>query len=162
MKIVRQLVVIPKLPPALARLKELAYNLWWAFDPDGRELFRRVEFDLWERTYHNPVQMLGMVGQDRLNILAEDEGFLSQLDHTWQRFQDYMNSSHRFSHRETAGQVFAYFCAEFGLTECLPIYSGGLGLLAHGHEGRQACRDGGKDQDRQDGFRDRHGRFSFI
>jgi starch phosphorylase len=133
MNIVKRLVVVPKLPPALQRLKPLAYNIWWSFDPEGRELFRRLDSDLWERLYHNPVHMLGSVSQERLNMLADDEGFLSQLERTWQRFQDYLNSSHRFSHREAEGQVIAYFSAEFGLTEALPIYSGGLGVLSGDH-----------------------------
>ena len=133
MNIVKRLVVVPKLPGPLTRLKELAYNLWWSFDPEGRDLFRRLDPDLWERSNHNPVLMLGTVGQDRLNVLAEDEGYLSQLERTWQRIEDYLNSSHRFSHREVEGQVFAYFSAEFGLTECLPIYSGGLGVLSGDH-----------------------------
>ena len=109
MNIVKRLVVVPKLPGPLLRLKELAYNLWWSFDPEGRDLFRRLDSDLWERSGHNPVQMLGMVGQERLNLMAEDEGYLSQLERTWQRIEDYLNSSHRFSHREVDGQVFAYF-----------------------------------------------------
>ncbi len=133
MNIVKHLVVVPKLPSSLERLRELAYNLWWSFDPEGRELFRRLDSELWERLYHNPVHLLGMASQDRLNLLAEDEGYLSQLDRAWERFQDYVDSSHRFSHREVEGQVFAYFSAEFGLTECLPIYSGGLGVLAGDH-----------------------------
>jgi len=133
MDIVKHLVVVPTLPQPLRRLKEVAYNLWWSFDDEGRELFRRLDPDLWERLYHNPVHMLGMVSQDRLNLLAEDEGYLSQLERAWQRLQDYLNSSHRFSHREVEGQVFAYFSAEFGLTECLPIYSGGLGVLSGDH-----------------------------
>jgi glycogen phosphorylase len=133
MNIVKRLVVVPKLPGPLMRLRKLAYNLWWSFDLEGRELFRRLDPDLWDRTGHNPVQMIGSVSQERLNLLAEDEGYLSQLDRTVQRLDDYMNSSHRFSHREVEGQVFAYFSAEFGLTECLPIYSGGLGVLAGDH-----------------------------
>ena len=133
MNIVKRLVVVPKLPPALKRLSELAHNIWWSFDPEGRELFVRLDPDLWERLGQNPVQMLGSVNQDRLNLLAEDEGYLSQLERTWQRFQDYLNSSHRFSHREVEGQRFAYFSAEFGLTECLRIYSGGLGVLSGDH-----------------------------
>lgn len=133
MNIVKKLVVVPRLPAALERLKPLAYNIWWSFDQEGRELFRRLDPDLWERLGHNPVHMLGSVSQDRLNVLADDEGFLSQLNRTWQRLQDYLNSSHRFSHREAEGQVLAYFSAEFGLTEALPIYSGGLGVLSGDH-----------------------------
>jgi len=133
MNIVKRLVVVPKLPPQLERLKELAYNIWWSWDPEGRQLFRRLDPDLWERTYHNPVHMLGSVSQDSLAALAEDEGYLSQLERAWQRFRDYMESSHRFSHREVEGQTFAYFSAEYGLTECLPIYSGGLGVLSGDH-----------------------------
>ncbi len=133
MKIIRNIVVVPKLPPSLERLKSLAYNLWWAFDPEGRDVFRRVDPELWERLEHNPVHLLGAVSQERLDQLAEDEGYLAQLERTWQRFDDYVNSSHRFGHRETEGQTLAYFSAEFGLTECMQIYSGGLGVLAGDH-----------------------------
>ncbi|MFH1568736.1 MAG: alpha-glucan family phosphorylase, partial [Gemmatimonadota bacterium] len=124
--------VLPSLPPRLARLEELAQNLWWAWNHDALALFRRLDQDLWEETEHNPVRLLGEVSQERLEGAAREEGFLAQMDYVLDRFDRYMNRENPAGGAAAAPCV-AYFAAEFGLTESLPIYSGGLAMLAGDH-----------------------------
>jgi starch phosphorylase len=136
MKPIRTFTVIPSLPAALERLRELAYNLRWAWDHATIELFRRLDSDLWETTGHNPVLMLGTIDQARLEEAAKDEGFLAHLAGVCQSFDDYLagqNTWFRRSHGPADGPLVAYFSAEFGLTECLSIFAGGLGVLAGDH-----------------------------
>ncbi len=136
MKPVRTFTVAPKLPPALARLRDLAYNLRWAWNHDAIALFRRLDRELWETSGHNPVLMLGTIDQRQLEAVAADEGFLGHLERVSREFDAYMAgeaSWFRRVHDGGAGPLVAYFSAEFGLTECLPIFAGGLGLLAGDH-----------------------------
>ena len=136
MRPIRTFTVIPSLPPALERLRALASNLHWAWDHATIELFRRLDSDLWETTGHNPVLMLGTIDQARLEEAAQDEGFLAHLAGVCQSFDDYLagqNTWFRRSHGAADGPLVAYFSAEFGLTECLSIFAGGLGVLAGDH-----------------------------
>jgi starch phosphorylase len=125
--------VIPSLPAALVTLKELAYNLWWAWNPEAIELFLRLDRDAWEESGHNPVRMLGMVDQSAIDRAAQEDAFLAHLERVHLAFQRYMaapaNWYHK-NHEPLPDASIAYFCFEFGLTECLPIYSGGMGVLA--------------------------------
>lgn len=127
--------VIPKLPPKLEGLRNLAYNLCFSWRGEIRELFQRMDPRLWTDCGHNPVIMLGQVSQERLDQLSRDQGFLAQLDRVTQDFNRYLSQpripSANYS-PELPLQV-AYFSAEFGLSRCLPIYSGGLGVLAGDH-----------------------------
>ena len=128
--------VIPSLPTALEHLRELAYNLWWAWNLEAIDLFRRLDRDLWEESHHNPVQMLGTVRQERLEEAAEDEGFLAHLERVYNQFARYMKSQNTWynkNHGASEEPCIAYFSAEFGLTECLPIYAGGMAVLAGDH-----------------------------
>jgi starch phosphorylase len=126
----------PNLPSKLRRLREIAYNLWWSWDQEASDLFRQLAPDLWETTCHNPALMLETVSQKRLQELAHDKGFLANLEHVGGKFDEYMDNK-RTWYEKTRGAgketCIAYFSAEFGLTECLPIYSGGLGILAGDH-----------------------------
>ncbi|MBI2300227.1 MAG: alpha-glucan family phosphorylase [Armatimonadetes bacterium] len=126
--------VTPALPEALQPLRALAYNLFWCWHTEVIDLFRRVDRDLWEATGHNPVRMLGEVRQQRLAHLAQDEGFLAQMRRATERLESYV-AGDGYVRRGCEAQDLrvAYFSAEFGLTECLPIYSGGLGMLAGDH-----------------------------
>jgi len=135
MRTVRTFSVAPLLPKKLKRLGELAYNLWWAWNPDVIELFRRLDSDVWEQSRHDPVKLLGMVDQDKLKAAAEDEGFLSHLQRTCEAFDRYMIEPRWFQkeHADQQDMRIAYFSAEFGITDCLPIYSGGLGVLSGDH-----------------------------
>ena len=128
--------VKPTLPPQLERLRELAGNLKWCWDHELIALFRRLDEDLWEETDHNPVMMLGLISQQRYEELASDDSFLSQLRRAGQRFDEYMNGPMWYDKLCENGYVdplIAYFSLEFGITESLQIYNGGLGILAGDH-----------------------------
>ena len=137
MKPIRTFQVTPSLPAALERLVDLAYNLRWAWNHDTIELFRRLDSDLWEACGHNPVRMLGAVEQVKLEIAAADDAYLAHLDRVAQNFARYMAGEPHWFRRCHAKKddcpLIAYFSAEFGLTECLSIFAGGLGILAGDH-----------------------------
>ena len=124
--------VIPNIPPDLEGLSRLAYNLCFSWKDEIRDLFQRMDPRLWEECDHNPVLLLGLVSQERLNELSRDHNFLAQLERLTQNFNRYLSQPRILAedyYPEMPFQV-AYFSAEFGLTECLPIYSGGMGVLA--------------------------------
>jgi starch phosphorylase len=128
--------VRPALPERLKALEELAYNLRWAWDPETINLFRRLDRPLWEASGHNPVLMLGSLAQERLQELSEDDAFLAQLDSVAAGLRDYVANSRTWYQKQygpPSRPLVAYFSLEFGLTESLPIYSGGLGILAGDH-----------------------------
>ena len=129
--------VAPKLPPQLGRLHELTYNLRWSWDHESIALFRRLDPDLWEETGHNPEWMLGRMSQERLNALVRDASFMAHYARVCRSFDDYMSAEHTWFAARYGGQerqpVIAYFSMEFGLTECLQNYSGGLGVLSGDH-----------------------------
>src|SRR5271157_3369487 len=118
MKPIGTFSVIPSLPPAIERLRNIAYNLRWAWDHDTIELFRRLDRDLWESTGHNAVLMLGSIDQAELEAAAKDEAFLAHLDRTLKRLDAYMTSPSTWFHRtygHPGAMLVAYFSAEFGL-----------------------------------------------
>lgn len=152
MRPIRTFNVSPSLPPKLEPLRTLAYNLYWDWNLETKDLFRRLDADLWESSRHNPVLMLGTISQERLQEVADDEGFLAQMERASLQLETYLTErmwyrKHRsqtlpaiISHRQlvednhrSTPECYAYFSAEFGLTDCLPIYSGGLGILAGDH-----------------------------
>jgi glycogen phosphorylase len=127
---------LPALPDRLPRLRELAVDLWWSWNTQARQVFRTLDYPLWRATAHNPVRMLRTIPQATLERAAEDPAFVARYDtaiadldaaraarHTWwaQRFP------------EGDGRTIAYFSAEFALHQSLPIYAGGLGVLAGDH-----------------------------
>ncbi|MCE2472711.1 MAG: alpha-glucan family phosphorylase [Anaerolineae bacterium] len=129
--------VAPKLPLQLRRLHELTYNLCWTWDHEAISLFRRLDPDLWEETHHNPEWMLGLMDQGRLNALVDDTSFMAHYARVCQAQDEYMRAedswfARRFGHLQRP-PVIAYFSMEFGLTECLQNYSGGLGVLSGDH-----------------------------
>ncbi len=136
-KPIRTFTVTPVLPPALEPLRALAYNLHWAWDHDTIELFRRLDSDLWETTNHNPVLMLGVIEQTKLEAAAQDDSFLAHLERASADLQKYLDHEQGTWFSRTYGAVdgprIAYFSAEFGVTECLSIFAGGLGVLAGDH-----------------------------
>jgi len=124
------------LPKRIARLSELAYNLWWIWQPEAQRVFGRLDYDLWERLGHNPIRLLREVGRPRLNQAANDHEYLALYDRVCASFDSYMNQETTWTnqaHPELIGRPIAYFSMEFGLHETLPIYSGGLGVLAGDH-----------------------------
>jgi glycogen phosphorylase len=154
MKPVRTFNVSPSLSNRLEPLRRLAHNLHWDWNSETTDLFRRLDRDLWESSNHNPVLMLGTISQARLREVSEDEGFLAHMDRAARQLDDYLQErtwyrksrdqavvsrtvpadpAHADSTAHRSGECYAYFSAEFGLTSCLPIYSGGLGVLAGDH-----------------------------
>jgi glycogen phosphorylase len=129
-----QLEVNPKLPARLSRLDEIANNLWYSWDRPTRSLFARLGSKLWGAVGHSPKAFLKRVDQHRLNEAAEDPVFLGALAQVLSAYDTY-HDSHRRDHGPNLpeGSLVAYFCAEFGFHESLPIYSGGLGILAGDH-----------------------------
>jgi starch phosphorylase len=136
MKPIRTFSVIPSLPPQLERLRDIARNLRWAWNNDTIALFRRLDDDLWEQTGHNPVLMLGMIDQTRLEEVVVDDGFLVHLERVSRDLDAYLagrNTWFSRQHGALSGPLAAYFSPEFGLTDCMNIFAGGLGLLAGDH-----------------------------
>ncbi|HTL52005.1 MAG TPA: alpha-glucan family phosphorylase [Planctomycetota bacterium] len=135
MRVVHTYTVVPALPDRLAVLQDIAYNLWWCWNQEARDLFIRLDRDLWQETEHNPVAMIGRLSQERVDELMKDIGFLSHMDRVNNQLVQYLQTAPWWD-RETGGHqnlTLSYFCAEYGLHECLKIYSGGLGLLAGDH-----------------------------
>ena len=135
MKPIYTFTVVPALPDQLQHLRELACNILWSWDHETIDLFRRLDRDLWEESGHNPVRMLGTIAQDLLERAARDDGFLAQLERVCQKFDRYMEQTtwYQKTYGQSGEPLIAYFSAEFGLTECLPNYSGGLGVLSGDH-----------------------------
>ncbi|HSD67077.1 MAG TPA: alpha-glucan family phosphorylase, partial [Vicinamibacteria bacterium] len=125
--------VVPALPERLQGLRDIAYNLLWSWDDDLRVVFSRLDRDLWDSTYQNPVLMLGTIAQERLDALSRDESFLSYYDRALERLHAYLREPTWWDRRVQERPLVAYFSAEYGLAECLPIYSGGLGVLSAHH-----------------------------
>lgn len=133
---IRSFEVVPRLPESLQPLMDIAYNLWWTWHPEAVDLFLRLDRELWHECNHNPVKLLGAISQEKLNAAAHDEGFLAALERVLQNRERHMQRTpwlDTIGHKQPASATIAYFCAEFGLTECLQIYSGGLGVLAGDH-----------------------------
>ncbi len=139
----RTFTVLPNLPPELQGLHELAYNLWWCWNHDAIALVRRIDEAQFDQTEHSLVRILASVGQDRLELLKDDDGFMAHMSRVLEAQRRYLTASTWFheTHIKKAADPaaalqahrIAYFSAEFGLHESVPIYSGGLGLLAGDH-----------------------------
>ncbi len=132
---IHRFTVVPKLPERLGPLLDIGRNLWWTWTPEARALFQRISPEIWESEHHNPIKLLGQVGAARLDELAEDSIFLAHMDRVERGLNHYMKLAtwYERQHREKLGTSIAYFSAEFGLHESLPLYSGGLGILAGDH-----------------------------
>jgi starch phosphorylase len=124
------------LPKRIERLGELAYNLWWTWQPEAARMFGKLDYDMWERLGHNPIRLLREIGRPRLKQVVKDKDYLELYDDVFARFDAYFNETRtwtRRAHPEFDSNPIAYFSMEFGLHETLPIYSGGLGVLAGDH-----------------------------
>ncbi|PIE63697.1 MAG: alpha-glucan phosphorylase [Desulfobacterales bacterium] len=126
--------VVPSIPEKLSALSKIAENTWWCWNKKAVDVFRTIDPELWEKTCHNPTLLLGRVRQDRLSYLAEDPAFISSLEEAYSSMSEYLSREswfkRKYSDEVSEKEVIAYFSAEFGLHESLPIYSGGLGVLA--------------------------------
>src|SRR5690606_25655206 len=124
-------IITVSLPQRISRLTELAYNLWWSWHPDARDLFSTIDRTLWELTYHNPVKLLREVPAARLQMLAQDPSFLRRYDSVMLAFDAAMTAHDTWFAKtfpDLTGATVAYSSAEFGIHNSLPIYGGGLGI----------------------------------
>ena len=135
MSIVKRFVVTPSLPVKLQPLLQIAHNVWWTWSPEAIQLLRRVDSDLWEKHSHNPVALLGNLTTERVDELLRDAAFLANLERVRDELERYLTFETWFDHEHAADRKarIGYFSLEFGLHECLPLYSGGLGILAGDH-----------------------------
>src|SRR4029079_3284510 len=127
---------LPPLPERIRRLDELAANLWWSWQYKPRQVFRTLDYQLWRATAHNPVRMLWLVSRERLEQMSRDPDFLSIYDEAVAGLDGaYTSKEHWMGRRypDLADSTIAYFSAEFALHQSLPIYAGGLGVLAGDH-----------------------------
>jgi glycogen phosphorylase len=131
----RSFAVRASLPESLSALESIAMNLRWTWVPQAIDLFRWVDPDAWERSEHDPVRMLGMVSSERFAELADDGPFINFLSTLTDDFTDYSEGPRWFLRRKSDSPLesVAYFSPEFGVGEALPVYSGGLGVLAGDH-----------------------------
>ena len=124
------------LPKRLTRLGELAYNLWWTWNPDAERLFKLIDTDLWEEVYHNPIRFLKTIKRKKINAVTYDRYYLEFLDRVLKNFDEYMASQETWfatQYPEASQKELAYFSMEYGLHESLAIYAGGLGVLSGDH-----------------------------
>ncbi|HLJ81984.1 MAG TPA: alpha-glucan family phosphorylase [Ktedonobacterales bacterium] len=136
MKVLGRMAVFPAIPPRIGRLHELAYNLWWTWNTEAQALYAWIDGELWAKTEHNAVRVLLEAAPERLTALAGDAEFLRAYDRVLAAFDAYMRPESTWFSRTypgDTGKTIAYFSAEFGLHESLPIYSGGLGILSGDH-----------------------------
>ncbi len=132
---VRPFYVAPVLPEELAPLKDIAMNLWFSWNWDAVRLFIRIDAELWEEIYQNPIAMLSRVPQARFKELAQDDSFIANMERVQVELQDYLKRKKWFarSNDDYSDMQVAYFSCEYGLDEGLPVYSGGLGILSGDH-----------------------------
>lgn len=129
----RCMAIEPHLPMSLSMLNEIAYNIWWAWNMQAQELFESLSPDLWEYFEHNPVKLLKSIPLAEFEELQKDPVFMSKLSDVYQDFKNYMGEISLNSIIDPNRPIIAYLSMEFGLHESLPIYSGGLGILAGDH-----------------------------
>jgi starch phosphorylase len=125
-----------QLPDRVNRLEELAHDLWWSWNADARNVFRRLDYPLWRLTAHNPVRMLKLIPPQALERVAAEPEWLENYDRALARLDAARAARNTWCERECgdlAGRTIAYFSAEFALHQSLPIYAGGLGVLAGDH-----------------------------
>ncbi len=132
---IRSFRVVPSLPEPLKPLLEIARNVWWTWNPEAVTLFTRLDPELWTACHHNPIKMLGYMSQERLEQFSRDESYLHEIYRVYSGLHHHLTRQSWFDNRfpDAKDALVAYFSAEFGLTECFQIYSGGLGVLAGDH-----------------------------
>ena len=136
MYIFNRITVNPQLPKRIEKLGEISNNLWWSWNTEFLRLFQKIDMDLWEQCNKNPVKFLKQVSQERLEKVSKDISFLREYDKISENFENYMNSKNTWffnKYPENKKDIIAYFSAEYGLDETIPIYSGGLGILSGDH-----------------------------
>ena len=136
MYVFNKITVNPQLPKNINRLQEIANNLWWSWNSEFLRLFKKIDNDLWETVDKNPVKFLRRVSQERIERASNDDKFVKEYNKVVKNFDDYMTSKDTWFNKkypENKNDLIAYFSAEYGLDEIIPIYSGGLGILSGDH-----------------------------
>ncbi len=136
MYIFNRITVNPQLPKRIEKLSEVANNLWWSWNTEFLRLFQKIDKDLWEGCNKNPVKFLKQVSQEKLEEASKNIGFLKEYDRVVDNFDAYINSKNTWfskNHAKNKDDLIAYFSAEYGLDQTIPIYSGGLGILSGDH-----------------------------
>ena len=136
MYIFNKITVNPQLPKRIEKLSEISNNLWWSWNTEFLRLFKIIDKDLWETCEKNPVKFLKQVSQERLEAAATNTEFLKEYDRLAKEFNDYVTSKNTWfanKYPENKNDLIAYFSAEYGLDQTIPIYSGGLGILSGDH-----------------------------
>lgn len=136
MYVFNKITVNPQLPKRIEKLTEIANNLWWSWNTNFLKLFKQIDIDLWERVEKNPVKFLKLVTQEKLEAVCNSQEFLKQYDKFVDDFENYMKSKNTWfskKYQDNTNDLIAYFSAEYGLDQILPIYSGGLGVLSADH-----------------------------
>jgi len=136
MEFLSKVTAVPKLPEEINELTKISRNLWWTWNYDAQELFERIDKTLWVSSLRNPVYFLKNVSQKNLENILSDNDFMKLYEKVTKKFNSYMeekNTWFKTTHSDEQNGTIAYFCAEYGLHESLPIYSGGLGVLAGDH-----------------------------
>jgi starch phosphorylase len=132
---VRSFTILPALPETLRDLDFIARNMFWTWNLEFVDLFKRIDSNLWKACGYNPIKLLGTVAQETLEGLSENQGFICELQRAAEKLRAYLDSPTWFEKVSAKYDkpIISYFSAEFGIHECLPVYSGGLGILAGDH-----------------------------
>ena len=136
MYIFNRVTVVPQLPQRINKLSEIANNLWWSWNTEYLRLFEVMDPELWDVSEKNPVKFLKMISQEKIERAINDQEFLKKYDRVVENFENYMNSKNTWftkNYPNNKNDLIAYFSAEYGLDEIVPIYSGGLGILSGDH-----------------------------
>ena len=136
MYVFNRITVNPQLPKRIEMLSVIANNLWWSWNTEFLKLFKEIDIDLWDTVEKNPVKFLKNVTQEKLEECTKKSDFLKKYDKIVQNFNEYMNSTNTWFQKKytnNKSDLIAYFSAEYGLDEIIPIYSGGLGILSGDH-----------------------------
>ena len=136
MYVFNRITVNPQLPNRISKLSTIADNLWWSWNTDFLKIFKEIDIDLWEKVDKNPVKFLKLVSQEKLEQAVQNSSILKQYDKMVDDFEGYMNSKNTWYSKKypnNKNDLIAYFSAEYGLDETIPIYSGGLGILSGDH-----------------------------
>ena len=150
----KEITVKSSLPESIKKLEELARNIWWYWDAEAKDLFRKIDYNAWVEAQSNPVLLLNILSHDQLVELGENQEFIQKLNSIYERFSKYINAP-----KKADKPSIAYFSMEYGLTEILKIYSGGLGVLAGDY--LKEASDYGADMTAI-GFLYRHGYFTQL
>ena len=136
MYVFNKIVVKPQLPKSINRLDEIANNLWWSWNSEYLRLLKKLDRDLWENVEKNPVKFLKRITQEKLEKASNDSSFVKEYEKVLKNYEDYMDSKDTWfskNYPDNKNDLIAYFSAEYGLDETIPIYSGGLGILSGDH-----------------------------